>query len=103
MSRYMQQLSLWVFPDISELNYQFHYFPNPTNLIPELMVEPGGVTLAAHGPQCQRERPVLPHPGRINNPLQDFPGGPVVKNLLCNAGDTSSIPGLGRFHMPQSN
>lgn len=62
MSRYMQQLSLWVFPDISELNYQFHYFPNPTNLIPELMVEPGGVTLAAHGPQCQRERPVLPHP-----------------------------------------
>ena len=47
--------------------------------------------------------PVLPHPGRINNPLQDFPGGPVVKNLLCNAGDKSSIPGLGRFHMAQSN
>lgn len=62
MSRYMQQLSLWFFPNISELNCQFHYFPNPTNLIPELMVEPGGVILAAHGPQCQRERPVLPHP-----------------------------------------
>ena len=30
---------------------------------------------------------------------QDFPGGPVVKNLLANAGDTGSIPGLGRFHM----
>ena len=25
-----------------------------------------------------------------------FPGGPVVKNLLANAGDTGSIPGLGR-------
>ena len=25
-----------------------------------------------------------------------FPGGPVVKNLPANAGDASSIPGLGR-------
>ena len=25
----------------------------------------------------------------------DFPGGPVVKNLPCNAGDMSSIPGRG--------
>ena len=31
-----------------------------------------------------------------------FPGGPVVKNLPCNARDTSSIPGLGRYHMPGS-
>ena len=30
---------------------------------------------------------------------QDFPGGPVVKNLPANAGDTGSISGLGRFHM----
>ena len=29
-----------------------------------------------------------------------FPGGPVVKNLLYNAGDTGSIPGPGRSHMP---
>ena len=29
----------------------------------------------------------------------DFPGGPVLGNLLANAGDTGSIPGLGRFHM----
>ena len=29
----------------------------------------------------------------------DFPGGPVVKN----AGDTGSIPGLGRSHMLRSN
>ena len=25
----------------------------------------------------------------------DFPGGPVVKNLPCNAGDTGLIPGWG--------
>ena len=25
----------------------------------------------------------------------DFPGGPAVKNPLCNAGDMSSIPGRG--------
>ena len=25
----------------------------------------------------------------------DFPGGPVVKNLPSNAGDTGSIPGQG--------
>ena len=30
----------------------------------------------------------------------DFTGGPVVKNLPDNAGDMSSVPGLGRFHMP---
>ena len=32
-----------------------------------------------------------------------FPGGTVVKNLPANAGDTGSIPGPGRSHMPQSN
>ena len=32
----------------------------------------------------------------------DFPGGPVVKNPLANAGDTGSIPGLERFHMPRN-
>ena len=29
---------------------------------------------------------------------QRFPGGPVVKNSPANAGDTGSIPGLGRCH-----
>ena len=28
-----------------------------------------------------------------------LPCAPVVKNLSCNAWDTSSIPGLGRFHI----
>ena len=33
----------------------------------------------------------------------DFPGGAVVKNPPANVGDTGSIPGPGRSHMPQSN
>ena len=33
----------------------------------------------------------------------DFLGGPVVKNLPANAGDTGLIPGLGRSHKPWSN
>ena len=28
-------------------------------------------------------------------PSWDFPSGPVVKNLPCNAGEMSSIPGWG--------
>ena len=35
--------------------------------------------------------------------LQGYPGGPVVKNLPGNAGDTGLMPGLGRFHMPRGN
>ena len=34
---------------------------------------------------------------------QDFPGGPVVKNPPASAGDTGSIPGLGRSHVPRGN
>ena len=32
-----------------------------------------------------------------------FPGGAVVENPPANAGDTGSIPGPGRSHMPWSN
>ena len=39
---------------------------------------------------------------KINN-FQDLPGGPVVKNLPANAGDTGSVPRLGRSHVPRSN
>ena len=35
--------------------------------------------------------------------LSDFPGGPVVKNLSANVGNSGLIPGLGRSHMPRSN
>ena len=34
---------------------------------------------------------------------EDFPGGPVVKNPLANAGNMALIPGLGRFHMLWGN
>ena len=34
--------------------------------------------------------------------MRGFPGGPVVNNLPANAGDTGLIPGLGKYHMPQS-
>ena len=41
---------------------------------------------------------------QIKMPKRDFPGGPVVKNLPSNAGDTGSISGWElRSHMPQSN
>ena len=37
-----------------------------------------------------------PHISSINSKSWDFPGGPVVKKLLCNAGDDSGlIPGRG--------
>ena len=31
--------------------------------------------------------------------MGDFPGGPMTKNLPCNAGTMGSVPGLGRSHM----
>ena len=34
--------------------------------------------------------------------VSGFPGGAVVENLLANAGDMGSSPGLGRSHMPRS-
>ena len=47
-------------------------------------------------------------PGRCaclcsKNMFWDIPGGPLVENPLPNAGDTGSIPSLGRSHMPWSN
>ena len=39
---------------------------------------------------------IIPHLKRL---YQNFPGGPVVKNLPANAGDTGLIPGWGRSHL----
>ena len=43
--------------------------------------------------------------GQKNKTIKNrsFSGGPVVKNLLCNAGDTGSIPGPRRPHLPWNN
>ena len=38
----------------------------------------------------------------INNRMEDLPGV-LDKRPPAKAGDTNSIPGLGRFHMPWSN
>ena len=35
--------------------------------------------------------------------VRNFPGGPVIRNLPANSGDTGSIPGPGRVHVPQGN
>ena len=34
---------------------------------------------------------------------QNFPCGPVVKNLPANAGDTGPVPESGRFYLPRGN
>ena len=34
---------------------------------------------------------------------EDFPNGPVAKNLPANSGDKSFIPCPEEFHMPQSS
>ena len=39
----------------------------------------------------------------VESKAMDFPGGAVVKNPPASAGDTGSIPGPGRSHMPRSN
>ena len=41
--------------------------------------------------------------GIKNMKYWDFPGGTMVKNPPANAGDTGSIPGPGRSHMPWSS
>ena len=41
--------------------------------------------------------------GEQESSMEDFPGGPVVKNLPANVGDTGSIPGLGKSHQLRSN
>ena len=41
--------------------------------------------------------------GDFKKNLVGFPGGSVVKNPPANAGDTDSIPGPGRSHIPWSN
>ena len=55
--------------------------------------------------QCKQNNLAEAFPNRIflflNILILDFPGGAVDKNPPANSGDMGSIPGLGRFHMPQ--
>ena len=71
-------------------------------------------------PGCEQTHFCFPHPGWClarcinvccrsrtwkaeNRKDGDFPGSPVIRNPPANTGDTGSIPGLGRFHMPRGN
>ena len=45
--------------------------------------------------QLQSRQAVWVRGWRLNGNNGDFPGDPVVKNLLCIAGDLGSIPGRG--------
>ena len=61
-------------------------------------------SLKSQAPAKDVAQPALLHCLILHSGLQeDFPGGPVVENPHANAGDTGSIPDLGRFHMPQGN
>ena len=52
-------------------------------------------------PQCTGQ--LTSPPQQETTQSQGFPGSSVVKNTPANAGDTGSIPGPGRSHMPWSN
>lgn len=39
----------------------------------------------------------------IRGQERGFPGDPMVKNLPHNAGNTDSVPGLGRSHVSPGN
>ena len=58
-------------------------------------------------PVRQNSKCTLPLPHHSSQsertPREGFPGGPRIKNPPANAGDTGSIPGLGRSHMPQGS
>ena len=43
------------------------------------------------------------YPKELKAGLKDFSGGLVAKNPPAYAGDTGSIPGLGRSHMAWDN
>ena len=53
------------------------------------------------------QQKLIPHCKSTNTSIKkkrkrDFPGGAVVKNPPANAGDMSSSPAPGKYHMPWS-
>ena len=75
-------------------------------------LEKGGLTWPSWGQELvgsrwgRRVRGLTIHEAEINSIKvieEDFPGGTADKNPLANAGDMGSIPGPGRFLMPQCN
>ena len=56
--------------------------------------------MASYSPWVCKELDTTEQLGTANRSSLGLPGGMVDKNLPASTGDTDSIPGLGRFHMP---
>ena len=77
-----------------------------TNLLLSSPMESGCITLPGlicHNTQCSDKQGGSPVLWCFKLLLEDFPGGPVVKNPPADAGDMGSTLGLGRFRMPQGS
>ena len=69
-------------------------------LNPSLLRWQVDLLLLSHG-EVHRVEP--PKAGLIKTQPWDFPDGLTVKSLSANTGNTGSIPGPGRLHMPQGH
>ena len=80
----------------------------PTDLLSEPQM-PTALPLLMHNGQVRHITDLTAyHKAEVSNQVEkcefmDSPDGSVVKNLTANAGDTGSVPGLGRFHVSWSN
>ena len=54
-------------------------------------------------PRLYSSLPPLAKNSLSKNLTGDLPGGPVVKNLPANTGDTGLIPSPGGFYVPRNN
>ena len=79
----------------------------PSTCTSHLLVYFGGGE--AEQQECHQTRPTSSHllvPAAFaleSSQPWNFPGGALVRNPPAIAGDTGSIPGLGRSHVPWSN
>ena len=98
---------------IKHKNYSFSFFGHTT----WLAESQSHLTEIKPGPWQWKPKNITSRPSRNSQnteisfknipPLSlltsNFSGGPAVRNLPCNAKDTSSIPGPGQSHRPWSN
>ena len=84
--------------------------PNHTAAVPSSCCQETPRHPEVYQSQWQHEGPFSLAPANGSNrnwgkltAVVGFPGGPVIKNLPANAGDTGSIPSPGRPHMLQRN
>ena len=78
--------------------FQSMRLPGPVGCYPHPL--PSGDRLNKDGLECISMKSSAISYKKID---ESFPGGLVVKNPPTNAGDTGSVPGQGRSHMPRSN